>query len=82
MKKIEKETAFDERVVDAVNVPHRVAHLIGAIEPLRALAHDHGDIGNGRIVGEMCIALCEPVEILISRLLPAAVGAQALFRRQ
>src|SRR5450631_1359827 len=46
VEEVEEEAAFNERVVDSMDVPHWIAQVSGPIEVLRMLPHHHGDVSN------------------------------------
>src|ERR1035441_7068128 len=79
MNKIEHETAFEERVIHAIQkLLHRCVWL-SLIKEGRALPDHHTYIRHGALVHEVRIVFGTPGKILLGRLQRAAVLAHTLL---
>src|SRR4051812_49059532 len=73
---LEKEAAFEQGIVDAVDVLLSAALVWRFVEQLSALAHYDAEICNWLLVKKVFLVFRQPIEVLPARFVPAAVLTQ------
>src|SRR4051794_30796946 len=79
MHEIEQKPAFEQSVVDAVDVLLNTPCKRGFVEQMSSLSNNDTEVRNRTLVEKMLVVTRQPVEVLVSRLLPPAIFAESVL---